>query len=295
MSWQYHPKIECDYFEERVGVWKDIVRMVRSPRKFPDKPSIPLWSFYGLVPRQDREKATDRTHYRACGANMAVVNALQIDYDAGTMTIDRFVDDHLGLDYALYTSPSHTEAHPKFRVVIPLSAPMLNAYLTRGRVRDYLLDMFPECDRSTINSFRKQRMPAQPLSGDAYRCEIGEGSRLTLDMAEIARLSILANESSTEQAEPLSLSEELDPLDTPIAVLDQRRELLRLLAKYGEDLHILRETPRGGGTVHASLVRMCTALRHCGMTQKDMGEYFARFGFDDAEITNIITKWVGKL
>lgn len=295
MSWQYHPKIECDYFEERVGVWKDVVRMVKTPRKFPDKPSIPLWSFYGLVPRADRELSSDRVHWRACGANMAVVNALQIDYDAGTMTIDRFIDDHLGLDYALYTSPSHTEAHPKFRVVIPLAAPLLNAYLTRGKVRDFLLDMFPECDRSTINSFRKQRMPSQPLSGDAYRCHIGEGSRLVLDMSEIARLSVLVESETTERAEPLALSQELDPLDTPIAILEQRRELLRLIQKYSEELPILRATPRGTGIVHASLVRMCTALRHCRMTQEDMAELFARYGFDDLEITNIITKWVGKL
>jgi hypothetical protein len=294
MSWQFHPRIECDYFEERIGVWKDVVRFVSQPRKYPDKPSIPLWSFYGLVPRADRELSKDRVHYRACGANMAVVNALQIDYDSGVMTLDRFIDDHLGLDYALYTSPSHTQAHQKFRVVIPLKTPLLNAYLFRGKVRGYLLSMFPECDQSTINTFRKQRMPAVPLTGEAYRYNIGEGSRLELDMAEIARLSISSEEPS-ERAEIRPLSEELDPFDTPIEVLEQRRELLRLVAKYSEELPILRQTPRGGGTVHASLVRMCTALRHCGMTQADMAGFFDRFGFCDSEITNIITKWVGKL
>lgn len=295
MSWQYHPKIECDYFEERIGVWKDVVRFVNTPKKYLQKSDIPLWSFYGLVPRQDRELASNRTNYRACGANMAVVNALQIDYDSGVMTIDQFVDDHQGLDYALYTSPSHTNEHHKFRVVIPLATPLLNAYLTRGKVRDCLLAMFPNCDQSTINSFRKQRMPALPLSGDAYRFNIGEGSRLVLDLAEIARLSVIMDDSSTEIGEPISLSEELDPLDTPIGILETRRELLRLLKKYDEELPILRATPRGSGTVHASLVRMCTALRHCSMTQFDMRQFFAKHGFVDAEITNIITKWVGKL
>jgi len=289
MSWQYHPKIECDYFEERIGVWKDITRLVSTPRKYTEKSLIPLWSFYTLVPRIDRELASDGKHWRACGANMAELNAFQIDYDSGVMQIEQFIENHLGLDYALYTSPSHKTDHHKFRVIIPLAKPLLNAYMTRGKVREYLLSMFPECDISTINSFRKQRMPAQPLSGDPYVFRIGEGARLVLDMAEIARLSALTEDRESPQ-EPVNLSQDYDPFDTPIQAIEAKKELRRLMEKYALDLPILRETPRGGGIVHASLLRMATALHHAGMQQADAQEYFASHGFMGTEINNIL-KW----
>jgi len=228
MAWQLHPKLDCDFFEERVGVWKDVVRFVSQPKKYPDKPSIPLWSFYSLVNRVDRERAKDNYHWRACSANMEQINALQIDYDSGVMTIDQFVADHTGLVYALYTSPSHTDEHEKFRVVIPLKTPILNAYLAKGRIRETLLGMFPECDRTTINTFRKQRMPALPLSGANYRFVIGEGERLELDAAELARLFSVAeeNESISETVDMGEIDED-DIFDTTIAVLDTVRELRR--------------------------------------------------------------------
>jgi len=174
-------------------------------------------------------------------------------------------------------------------VIIPLAKPLLNAYMTRGKVREYLLSMFPECDISTINSFRKQRMPAQPLSGDPYVFRIGEGARLVLDMAEIARLSALTEDRESPQ-EPVNLSQDYDPFDTPIQAIEAKKELRRLMEKYALDLPILRETPRGGGIVHASLLRMATALHHAGMQQADAQEYFASHGFMGTEINNIL-KW----
>jgi len=291
MAWQLHPKLDCDFFEERVGVWKDVVRFISQPKKYPDKPSIPLWSFYSLTNRTDRERAKDGVHWRACSANMEELNALQIDYDSGVMTIDQFVTDHSGLVYGLYTSPSHTDEHEKFRVVVPLKTPILNAFLAKGRIREMLLAMFPECDKTTINTFRKQRMPAVPLSGANYRFVIGEGERMSLDMAELARLFSIAeeNESISETVNMGEIHED-DIFDTPIAALDTVRELRRLMRKYAEELPILKATPRGGGTVHASLTRMVAALSMAGMGRIDMVEFFEKYGFSDTETKRII-KW----
>lgn len=287
MSWQYHPKIECDYFEERVGVWKDIVRFVSNPKAFKEKSHIPLWSFYNLTKISDRELASNGENWRACGANMFSVNALQIDYDSGLTSIDQFIDEHLGLDYALYTSPSHTDAHQKFRVIVPLKEPILNAYLAKGKVRDWMLQDWPGCDKTTINSFRKQRMPAQPMSGDAYRFHIGEGSRLVLDMVEVARLSTLVEESENV-VDTFDPDDAQDAFDTPIARLDEARELLRLMNKYALEVPIILKTPRGDGVVHYALTRYTTALAKAGMSRDAMFQWFAGLGVTGQEITRLI-------
>jgi hypothetical protein len=132
-------------------------------------------------------------------------------------------------------------------------------------------------------------MPAQPLTGDPYVFHIGEGSRLALDMGEIARLSSLTEDRESQQ-EPIDLDQDYDPFDTPVQLIEAQKELRRLMAKYAKDLPIIRETPRGGGIVHASLLRMATALHHAGMRQEDAQEYFASHGFVGAEINNIL-KW----
>lgn len=262
-------------------------KQIAKPRAFKEKSMIPLWSFYTLVPRADRELASDGVHWRACGANMDSIAALQVDYDSGIMTIDQFVTDH-AFDYALYTSPSHTDEHEKFRVIIPLAQPLLNAYLGKGKVRNYLLEMFPECDQTTINSFRKQRMPAQPMSGCAYRYHINEGARLALDMAEIARLFSVV-EAEENIAETVDLSTEIDPFDTPIGQMDTIKELHRLMGKYREELEILKNTPRGGGTVHYALTRMCAGLQKAGLSFDDAVAFFGGYGFSGNEINRIMT------
>ena len=287
MSWQWHPKIECDYFEEKVGVWKDVVRTVSNPHKYIRKEDIPLWSFYNLVPKCDRELARDRIHLHACSANMESLNAFQVDYDDGLVTIAQFIDEHENLEYALYTSPSHTNAHNKFRVIIPLAKPLMNIYLTKGNVKKYFLDMFHGCDLSTINSFRKQRMPALPLSGDAYKFRIGTGKRFEVDTAQVALLSTMMSERT-------AVEEEIDPdvsvdiFEMTMQEVERVNELRRLMSKYAEELKTLKQQTRGDGIVHYSLTRIATALHMSGMSRERMVKYFLQYQWIGKEIMDII-------
>lgn len=288
MSWQWHPKIECDYFEEKVGVWKDVVRTVSNPRKFARKEDIPLWSFYNLVPKCDREQARDRIHLHACSANMESINALQIDYDDGSVTIAQFIDEHEGLEYALYTSPSHRTTHHKFRVVIPLRKPLMNVYLTKGNVKKYFLDMFHGCDLSTINSFRKQRMPALPLSGDDYQYRIGVGKRFDVDTAQVALLSTLMQRDRIDVAEEIDPDTEVDIFGMTLAEVDAVKELRRLMGKYAEELQILKQHSRGDGVVHYALTRIASALHMSGMGRDRMVKYFLHHDWSGKEVMDII-------
>lgn len=292
--WQWYPKIECNYFEHRIGVWKDVIRMIKTPMRHTNKADIPLWSFYVCVDKRDMDYTTEgRPH--ACGGNMRLLNALQVDYDDGIVRIGQFIDEHEGLEYALYTSPGHKDNHHKFRVIIPLAKPLENVYLTKSAVKTYLLEMFHDCDMTTINSFRKQRMPNLPVGGDAYRCHISEGKRLELDMRKIAELATQHNDSefssTVEEMDPYG---DFDVLEATPEQLAQWTELHRLMQKYSEDLVVLKDTPRGGGQVHYALMRMAAALRLCGMSDESLVEYFERNSFSGKEILEIIA-WTSKL
>ena len=58
-------------------------------------------------------------------ANVTAITGLEADYDAGTMPVDAAVEiaTKAGLLCIIYTSPSHTEAAPRWRVLCPLSRP----------------------------------------------------------------------------------------------------------------------------------------------------------------------------
>lgn len=271
MSWQYHPKIECDYFIEKNGTWADIASQVRRiPRKYKEKSDIPLWSFYTIRRGVDAEKAKDGKHLRACNNNMVDVCALQIDYDDGMVSIQDFVEDHRGTVFAAYTSPGHKVGYPKFRVIIPLAKPLPNAYLASRAVREYLLAMFPGCDQSTINTFRKQRMPAQPLGGDEYQQHVEEGERLALDLAHIAELYSRQQTSSFSADE---IDEDADLFDLPLDAADKLQEQRRLKTKYAKELADLEKHGRGGGVVHAALTRIITGLVNTGLSRERLEAY----------------------
>lgn len=282
MAYQYHQKIECDHFTERAGGWKDICSIVsRVPTVYKEKSAIPLWSFYTLRSGPDVERARDGRHMRACSGNVLEVMALQIDYDEGTVCLEDFVRSHQGLQFAAYTSPGHKDSHPKFRVIIPLAKPLLNRYLMSAAVRRYLLDFFPGCDQTTINTFRKQRMPAAPLGGDRYRCWIGEGERLALDMAHIAELSTKAP-AATERVE---VDEDVDVFSLTPAQLELWRQLQCKKIAHAKELKELKDVGRGAGRVHYALTRIAVSLHLSGLG--DLEAYFEANGWGGAEVESV--------
>ncbi len=59
-------------------------------------------------------------------ANVLAITGIEADYDGGSMTVDAALEllEQQGLASILYTSPSHTEDAPRWRVLCPLSEEM---------------------------------------------------------------------------------------------------------------------------------------------------------------------------
>ena len=70
------------------------------------------------------QKRTDKQSLRWDG-NLIAVTGIEADYDAEQMTVDDAVEKMVaaGLEAMVYTSPSHTEDTPRWRVLCPLSRP----------------------------------------------------------------------------------------------------------------------------------------------------------------------------
>lgn len=99
--------------------WPDIVRMIREVPTYIDKKHCPLLSLaqYGNNP-------SDNDCIRHAG-NVKVIYGLEVDYDLEKLSIvdaSRLLQE-AGIRAVLYTSPSHKQTNPRWRVLVPLSEP----------------------------------------------------------------------------------------------------------------------------------------------------------------------------
>lgn len=97
--------------------WGDFCGMLREVPEAQKKADLPLLSFcrYG-------EEISKRGSVRHSG-NVVEVTGIEGDYDDGEVSLDEAFDRLIrgGIGAVLYTSPSHTELQPRWRVIAPLS------------------------------------------------------------------------------------------------------------------------------------------------------------------------------
>lgn len=181
---QFYKNLYSGYINASVDSWDFVIDAIKNPQdKYTDRELIPLWSFYNPIDNPDLDKNYEP---RGCSDNMRQFNALQIDFDDNIVRIEDFCSLYKDITFYLYTSFRHSENHHKFRVIIPLDAAYGNKLLTCPANKELLLSKFDGCDKSTINSFRKQRIPAlDPINRSAYRFVINDGNRLALPFNDL--------------------------------------------------------------------------------------------------------------
>lgn len=74
---------------------------------------------------------------RAFGSELLLFHAVVIDYDSGGMTLAQAYAKMDGIECIIFSSPSHTPAHPKWRLVCPVSTPL--AQTEHSRLLDGLV------------------------------------------------------------------------------------------------------------------------------------------------------------
>jgi hypothetical protein len=81
------------------------------------KDALPWWKLAAFG-----DKRTDKASLRH-DANVRCISGIEADYDAERVSFDEAAEllDKLGVMALLYTSPSHTEAAPRWRVLCPTS------------------------------------------------------------------------------------------------------------------------------------------------------------------------------
>lgn len=213
MIWQWYDKRDgqTHYTHKETG-WGEIVRHCEQPfTGIWDKKSVPLWSFYQpvAVPVLDHNGLP-----HAKSSNFMRFHAMQVDFEERGATIEWFCEAFKAYRYILYTSYRHTPDAHRFRVIMPLKWAFPNNMMSCPSIRQQLIDMFPGCDPSTFNSFRRQHLPAvNPDRPDDYRWTWNqEGTALEIDYFKFNPEYDIWKKG----LQPIDKSQVTDIFDTPI-------------------------------------------------------------------------------
>lgn len=116
MEWVIFDNVLGAHMEVSSG-WQALVDMMMNPPKHPTKTKCKLLKLcsFGSVRTPKKSLRHD--------ANVTAVTGIEGDYDGGVMSIDRAAQilSAFGIEAVLHTTPSHTEARPRWRVLAPLS------------------------------------------------------------------------------------------------------------------------------------------------------------------------------
>lgn len=116
-----------------------------------DKSAVRLWSPVTLKPGA----------VRRCKESIESVTALVIDYDSGTTLGDAV--NGLECSWMAYTTHSHREDHPKFRLILPLSSPV-SADDWPSFWREAVADIAPTADQACKDASRIFYTPSRRVS-----------------------------------------------------------------------------------------------------------------------------------
>lgn len=157
-------------FSERdVIPWKQVVHRLRTHPEATTKEDVSLFSLAELLPGQPR-KAENVTRVFAC----------VLDFDSG-VAIEEATALLIGYEYLLYTTHSHTERAPRFRVVLPLASPVDASewHETWERIAR-AFHVFDHVDKAPRHAAAMFYLPAH-APGMPYRTIHGEGAWLKPD------------------------------------------------------------------------------------------------------------------
>jgi hypothetical protein len=135
-------------------------------------------------------------------ANMLVITGVEADYDGEIMSFDAALArlEQQGVAAVLYTSPSHTEAKPRWRVLCPLSEEMPSKRRSHllGRVNGLLGGIFSAESWALSQSYYFGRVRQNP----AHRVALLDGQPIDqhddLDEIWIGKPGIMPGTSPTE-------------------------------------------------------------------------------------------------
>lgn len=147
------------------------------------KRRAPCWSPANYVPGTTRAIA-----------NVIEVSALVLDFDSG-LPMDEALVPWAGHELLLYTSWRHKPEHPKYRLVLPLAAPVAGAQWT-ALYLDILAQQAPQADRKCQDPSRIFFLPAVGAGGPH---QVLHQAGAFLDLADRAELTS-ARHALEEQA-----------------------------------------------------------------------------------------------
>ncbi len=268
MNVQFYKNLYSGYSSYQVDSWQFVIDAIKNPQtKYTNREDIPLWSFYVPI---DTPSVNKYGEPNGCADNMRQLHALQIDFDDNVTRIEDFCTRYKDTTFYLYTSFRHSEEHHKFRVIIPLDATYGNNLFRAGSNKELLLSKFEGCDKSTINSFRKQRIPAlDPYNPDRYRFIINEGKLFSLPFSEMVRNYNEYMKSMQPIEVKYDTEEQLDEWYYEIKGLyvpkpNDVKENTRKSVMY--EIDTLPWGSRGGGIVHYTLAKLYGKLRTAGFS-----------------------------
>lgn len=146
----------------------NLVQMLQNPI-IGDKDKLPLWRFCTQKP-----DAHGRTNDQ-----LATIHALLIEYDAGEVTIDQFVEKYKEYAFALYTSPSHAPWKHKFRVILPLDQDYQFELWTCREVKCVMKQVFPTIDPTCFTNWQRIPGTANP---EHYKYHINKGKKFSYSL-----------------------------------------------------------------------------------------------------------------
>lgn len=227
-----------------------------------NRDDIPLWAFYDPI---DKPSLAKDGLPAGCADNMQQAHALQIDYD-GDLPIKDFCEMFKNTHFLLYTSFRSSPAKEKYRVILPLAEPIKNGLLRCAANKGLVSAMFPSCDQSTINSFRKQRVPAlDPRNPHFYQYIIHDGQPLALPERKMIAKYIEERDRLESRYFDDDLPESYYNIQGIYIPRKNSNFHEKLIAEITNELNDLPYGNRGNGVVHASLLRCWGRLIGCGI------------------------------
>lgn len=227
----------------------DWQHMVERPPVIADKDKAPL-AIYGTLANEPEIDA-ESGRPRCTGTNIESIYALQLDYDSG-VTIEQFREKYSGMRFTLYTSYSYGfKPNDRFRVVVPLGAPLPCYLLQNRRVKNNLLWHFPHVDQCCFDRGHWQILPCVRAEDAPYVHIKNDGVAWGNAewWAEYARWVKEDQEEFARRKE--EAKEKLADVDTETLLHWMENEL--------------REVPVGAGVRYAATKRILAKYAHRGI------------------------------
>lgn len=119
VTYSLFPDLSGATCSRRTVSWLDLVHETERPNEYNGKAAMPLLKAATFGDQRSEEGSLRHT------ANMLAVYAVEGDYDGECVTIEEAAERlaQAGIEAALFTTPSHKPAAPRWRVLAPLQAP----------------------------------------------------------------------------------------------------------------------------------------------------------------------------